>query len=190
MLLEMFWILSGAFGFGGAFVFLFDRAFGVSLFSLLSLERYWVLAVFVMGGVIFFFLWAARSPSFASFLRLVLPGVRVVAVQFVIWVCFGSAFSLIVVSSIGWGTTSFYVIGLYALAYGAGFLAIFAPAGVGVREAVLVLGLAGRMSTEEALVFAALHRMLYLFADFLLAGISCVWIWGAKRRKSIKVRIV
>ena len=180
MIIEIIWTLSGAFGVGCAFVLLFNRKLASQLLSFFSPGRLWPLPVLAALGVLaVLFLVAARFPSF---LKRTFPDVRVMAVQLIIWFCFGSAFAVILASSAGFGTASFYSIGLYALAYGVGFLVIFAPAGVGVREAVLVLGLAGRISGEEAVFFAGLHRMIYLFADFLLAGIS--WLWPALRERS------
>lgn len=65
------------------------------------------------------------------------------------------------------------MIGLLALANMAGILAIFAPAGMGVREAVLGLGLISFASLPSVLAFAAVLRLLTLIADaafFVLAG--------------------
>lgn len=60
-----------------------------------------------------------------------------------------------------------YVISLLAAANVAGIVALFAPAGIGVREAVLVVGFAPYMSTSDAVALAALLRVLTLFADSL-----------------------
>jgi glycosyltransferase 2 family protein len=60
------------------------------------------------------------------------------------------------------------VIGVLALAHAVGVLAIFAPAGLGVRELVLAAGLAPLMPLTEALAFATLLRLLSVVADGLL----------------------
>lgn len=73
---------------------------------------------------------------------------------------------------------AFYVIGLFAVSYVAGFVAIFAPAGVGVREAVFTIGLAGIMPAEAALLLAVGHRLLYVLCDFGLGLIA----WGVHAR--------
>lgn len=65
------------------------------------------------------------------------------------------------------------MIGLLALANLAGIVAIFAPAGMGVREAVLGLGLIPFAPLPSALAFAAVLRLATLMADaafFVLAG--------------------
>lgn len=65
-----------------------------------------------------------------------------------------------------------YSIGLLAAANIAGILALFAPAGIGVRDGVLALGLSPLMPLQEALGLAALLRILTLVADlvFIAAG--------------------
>ncbi len=60
--------------------------------------------------------------------------------------------------------------GLYALAWCAGFLAFVAPAGAGVREAVLVVGLAPFVPAGGALVVALLSRVVATLADAILAA--------------------
>lgn len=62
----------------------------------------------------------------------------------------------------------------YALAYTLGMAAFFLPAGAGVRDAVLVLALAGTMSTSAALVVALIVRCLATLVDLLLAGVQLV----------------
>jgi uncharacterized membrane protein YbhN (UPF0104 family) len=61
-------------------------------------------------------------------------------------------------------------IGLFALAWVAGFLIIIAPAGAGVREAALVLGFAAVLPGAAVLTVAVLSRVLFVLADVLLAG--------------------
>lgn len=68
-----------------------------------------------------------------------------------------------------WGT-----VGAVALANVAGIAAVFAPAGLGIREVVLAFFLAGGSPLDAALSFAALSRALSLIAD---TGFS-VLAWG------------
>lgn len=58
-----------------------------------------------------------------------------------------------------------YIIGLFAIAYGLGFLVVFAPAGLGVREAVLVSGLSPLVGLGPSIIIVAVHRLLYLVND-------------------------
>lgn len=63
-------------------------------------------------------------------------------------------------------------VGTFALASTLGLLFIVAPAGAGVREGVLVVGLASVLSTGEALTVAVLSRLVATFADALAAGFA------------------
>lgn len=61
-------------------------------------------------------------------------------------------------------------IGVFALAWVAGFLVIIAPAGAGVREAALVLGFAAVLPAGPVLTVAVLSRVLFVLADLILAA--------------------
>lgn len=60
--------------------------------------------------------------------------------------------------------------GGFALAWAAGIAFLPAPAGAGVREAIVVLTLAPFVGTPEALAVALASRVLLLLADVLLAA--------------------
>ncbi len=62
-------------------------------------------------------------------------------------------------------------VGLFNVAWVAGLVVIIAPAGAGVREAVLILGLSPMMDPGSALLVALLSRVLSIAADFVLAGV-------------------
>lgn len=59
----------------------------------------------------------------------------------------------------------FYSIGLLSAAHTAGILAIFAPAGLGVREAVIVAILTPQIGWPLAVSVSALQRVLVVIAD-------------------------
>jgi hypothetical protein len=53
-------------------------------------------------------------------------------------------------------------------------LAFLLPAGVGAREAILILALAGMMTAGAATAIAALSRIMFTVADLLCVGIAFV----------------
>ena len=61
-----------------------------------------------------------------------------------------------------------YIIGLYALAYSVGFLVPFAPAGIGIRETVLVVGTSALLQEDNALVLASLNRVIYIIVEITI----------------------
>lgn len=92
------------------------------------------------------------------------------------WLPLGTHIWLLVVGVSGdTGTAGFALAaGTYALAWTLGVLVVFAPAGLGVREAVLVVGLAPVLTPGGALVVAALSRLVMTVADVTWAGIMLV----------------
>ncbi len=58
----------------------------------------------------------------------------------------------------------------FALAMAAGFVAFVLPSGIGVREAILVAGLAPIATTKEALAIALASRILFTIADLVSAA--------------------
>lgn len=62
--------------------------------------------------------------------------------------------------------------GAFAAAWIVGLIAIYAPGGIGVREAMLVAILGSRIGSAEALVIAATSRAVFTVADLLPAVLS------------------
>ncbi len=69
----------------------------------------------------------------------------------------------------------------YALASGVGVLVILAPAGAGVREAVLTAVLAPVLSLEAAVVIALASRALFIGIDL---GLGAAQVWGLRHWKA------
>lgn len=76
------------------------------------------------------------------------------------------------------------MVALFAAANVAGMLAFFAPAGLGVREAVLTAGLSPYLSVKDALLVATVARALTLIADatFVAATTGVSIIQRARNR--------
>lgn len=67
---------------------------------------------------------------------------------------------------VGGGARSLLVyVGAFAAAWTIGFLVVVAPAGAGAREAVLILLLAGALSTPQATAVAVVSRVLFTVGD-------------------------
>lgn len=63
-----------------------------------------------------------------------------------------------------------FYIGAFWAAWAVGLVAVFAPGGIGVREAMLVAILHGRLGSADALVLAAVSRGLLTAVDLAAAG--------------------
>ncbi len=64
------------------------------------------------------------------------------------------------------------VVGAFALGRAAGYAAVFAPAGVGVREAVALWILSSAGTTEVVLIALAANRLFTVAADLLSYGLA------------------
>ena len=106
-----------------------------------------------------------------------------VARSLVSWIAYGIAFKLFVVGVLGSaaGATSSYI-AVYAASYIIGFLALFAPGGVVVRESALVAGMVRLGLATQADAFAvAVASRLWLTVVEVLPGFVAL---GLARRSS------
>jgi len=72
------------------------------------------------------------------------------------------------------------VVGGFALAWVIGLLVVIAPAGVGVREAALVLLLGGVLAATDALTLGLVSRAVFIVGDLA----SAVLVIGLRRRST------
>lgn len=166
LLLESLWIVAGA---SVAGILLTGPALvDLILHGLEGVSTGWWLAL-PMAGLLAALAVALRWKETAiRYLRLALPDVRVLAVQTGIWCLLGLAFWLLA-RACGLDLPLVFAAGLFALAYALGFLVLFAPAGLGVRDAVLTFGLLPYVPAGEAVAITVLARVLYLLVDVGLA---------------------
>ena len=95
-------------------------------------------------------------------------------VMIAIWLSFGFSFWLIF-PQIG---TNFLVpiTGAFSLSWVIGYVAIFAPGGIGVREYLITILLASFFSGQEVAIYAIMHRLIWVLEEiFLGAGTALVF---------------
>ena len=68
------------------------------------------------------------------------------------------------------GRTALIALGGYAFAWCVGFLVIFASAGIGIREVLLVAFLTPMLGTGPATAVALVSRVVTTVSDLLVAG--------------------
>lgn len=162
---ESLWVVGGALTFG-----VLVSGFSVVPVVLDSLDRgtlVWIgvgLLVVLVGVVV---LAVLRGPQLRSYVRRSRPTPYAVAVQAVVWALLGLSF-LAVARAGGIDVPVLYAIGLFATAYAVGFLVLFVPAGLGVRDGILTLGLLPYASAEQGLVVVLVARLVYVVVELLL----------------------
>lgn len=107
--------------------------------------------------------------------RLTFATLRATLLYLPVWVLLGVSFWLCARGLLGVPARdlAFYT-GAFAVAWLAGLVAVYAPGGLGIREAVLVALLSSRIGAANALVVAAASRLILIFADVSLAGAATV----------------
>lgn len=87
------------------------------------------------------------------------------------WILFGLSAWLLAVRLGATGERGLLLaVGGFAFAWAVGFLVVFAPAGAGVREVVLVATLSAVLDVGKATVVALASRLLTTLADLIAAG--------------------
>ena len=76
-------------------------------------------------------------------------------------------------------------VGAYSLSWTAGFLAVFAPAGAGVREAVMVAVLSTRTTTAIALTIALVTRATAVLCDAITGAVAAALV-GRRRLRQLR----
>lgn len=79
------------------------------------------------------------------------------------------------------------VTGVYAAAWLLGFLVPGAPAGLGIREVILFLGLAPILGPSQATTSSALLRVVTTLGDGALFAAAVFWSWLLKRSRHVKI---
>jgi uncharacterized membrane protein YbhN (UPF0104 family) len=113
--------------------------------------------------------WIRKIQTLIRWFLGLMPSLRVITILLLIWMLFAASL---------WVTTKPFVehlppfaqiVGVYCLAYIIGFVIPFAPAGLGVREFVLVLGLSVWLNADIALLLAGVNRLIYFLVELTLA---------------------
>ena len=147
------------------FFFLWLSKFGVDL----KISHLWFLAIIVsiLTCLVFF------KKNMISWVISLRPPLRALPALFFTWVLLGTSLWVILHPFTVPPLPLSFIIGIYCLAYVVGFLVPFAPAGLGIREAILVTGMVPFVSLEQAIVLAAVSRVIY-FAVEILAAVICL----------------
>ncbi|MBN1291345.1 MAG: flippase-like domain-containing protein [Candidatus Latescibacteria bacterium] len=96
--------------------------------------------------------------------------IRITFLYLCSWFIFGGSFRLFISAVTGSTTINpLYLTGTYAVAYILGYIAFFAPGGIGVRESILTVLLTGYVPAGVAAVLSVSLRLMITFVE-----IACV----------------
>lgn len=83
--------------------------------------------------------------------------------------------------------TAFSYISIYAFGWLVGYLAIFAPGGIGIRETILVWMLGRSIGPDMAIVLSSIHRFVFIVVEILLGGVSVGLGFLMKQKGNINI---
>jgi uncharacterized membrane protein YbhN (UPF0104 family) len=111
----------------------------------------------------------------------------IVATMAVVWGAYGLGLVLLVppdalTAAGGLGAVLLPSTGAFAVSYVAGVVIVLAPAGVGVREGVLIALLAPLLGVPVAAATALLVRVVHTVCDFAIAALAWLVARPAERR--------
>jgi len=183
--IEILWVLFSAFTVGIILVLSGDLLEIESI--IINTQQY---ALFFGIGILITFIIAGfyykKTLSFLYlFIDNIFLDIKIFFVLLFIWFLLGMSFYITLEPYVENVSIVLYIdiVGLYALAYAIGFLVPFAPAGIGIREAILIGGLATILSAEQAIVLASLNRIIYIIVEVVIVMliIPCKFINDRKR---------
>ena len=69
----------------------------------------------------------------------------------------------------------FPMVGAFSLSWIGGYVAVFAPGGIGVRELLLTIILGTLFSTQEITAYATIHRLVWVLVEIILGGTTALF---------------
>jgi uncharacterized membrane protein YbhN (UPF0104 family) len=103
--------------------------------------------------------------------------IKIMALFLAMWVLLGLSALAVFAGHVS--ISPLFFIALFAVSYVVGFAALFAPAGIGVRDIVFTIGLTGVVEPQVAILLTVGHRVLYILADFLCG----LYAWATSQER-------
>jgi uncharacterized membrane protein YbhN (UPF0104 family) len=133
----------------------------------------WILTLFILDWIFF----RQNRQKLVGLLSILFT-------QLVAWFFIGAAFWVPLLSINQDFRLAGIAIGGFALSWVVGFVTVFAPSGIGVREAVITIMLAGIISPEASVIYAAINRVVWIVAEVCL-GIFCELVFGSGKLSNL-----
>ncbi len=174
IIFENLWLLSSALVIGVVFLLSFSQDVlceflsilcqpSINVVVLILLPILWIIAIIVID-ILFY-----KEKRYQLNDVLILIGEMLV-----IWISFGISFWLVFPLNSGFLPA---ITGAFSLSWVAGYVAFFAPGGIGVREYLLTLILASYFSGNEVAIYASVHRLIWVVVEIIL-GAGCALLFG------------
>ena len=167
LLYEIVWLICGAFSVGIITICVSDFHFINTLISSIIPEDIRPLVLCISALTLLFALLLKRFHKSFSVVFKYRPTAIIALIHFLIWITLGTSYWF-TLSPYANSISLVFVIGVYAISFVIGFLVPFAPAGLGIREAVLVAAMTPFMDVDTAIWAATINRILYSLSEIFL----------------------
>ena len=184
MIVENVWLISSAVAVGSAFYCLFQFE---SVSKLLNipyreyssyLSAALIAAVWILGLTLFNRFFCTQNLNHG-----LLTG-KLILICVLAWILIGLSFIML------FNNLSFNLIGTsvggYALSWAVGYVAVFAPGGIGVRETVLAAIFSVVAPPEQTAVYAAMNRIVWVIDEVLLGLVFSFQDKGLLKKENIQ----
>jgi len=165
MILETIWLLSSALATGviGVFVTRFDLIADLVNFP----DKKWLAITFT---IVILAIWIVAlliiHKIMQKYTSRQIPKVGYVAlIGLLLWTFIGGSF-FVMFNEFSLSSAPLFI-GGYAVSWAVGYIAVFAPGGLGIREAVLAFVFSSITSVELIAVYAAMNRIIWVTAEVL-----------------------
>ncbi len=169
ILAEQFWVVASAAFLAGILSFNSVRGFFEARIAEHNPENLipWALSIFFLLASFAIIALLLRRRFFRWILRI-LPPLKAIPILILTWIFLGCSLWVTLEPFATSMPSITYIIGAYCFAYFMGFIVPFAPAGFGIREAVLTFVLTPFMETDVAILLAAVNRVIYFGVEIFV----------------------
>jgi uncharacterized membrane protein YbhN (UPF0104 family) len=170
---EMCWVIFSASFLGIVFILTAEQYNSKAIFSCI---KQYIIIYSIVAFIAFIGIYLFRK-KLIDILKIItkspIINIKMAITLLAVWLLLGWCFYITLIPYLKNNSfyAFFYIVGLYSLAYSVGFLVPFAPAGIGIRETVLVVGSSAILNSDKALVLASLNRVIYIIVEILIVVI-------------------
>ncbi len=166
IVIENIWLLASSFLYGIGFFLVFGRK---ALLNYMGSNSITCIIILFLIPATYFILRYLLKINLKMILGSGKLTVKILLVLLLVWTLLGFGFGVLAMSELSQPKTLCLMVAFYALAYSIGFITPFAPAGIGIREGILTVGLIAYMPAEAILIISFANRLIYLAVEIMLA---------------------
>jgi len=173
LIIESIWLVCGALAFGlSVYLISFNSSQGLLSKVGINLPLFLRIGIAILLIGLWFAVLYVVEKFFVSCPRpqKVWIVLKLMLIQFGVWLTFGLSFAFLF-HEIDFSTI-LLAVSVFALSWAIGYIVIFAPGGIGVRELALAWFLNGMLLAGQAVILATVHRVLFTAVEVALGIVA------------------